>query len=306
MYNYNQGSIVPRTWIYFAQILGTVLAVISIFAWFYYADDILAGISGSANLGIFALATALVAYIAWKTIYTAFVICLFVKNNDDQTILANKFVLISMSLTLGGFFTPFVLSSMPNINSKSTMNPRVFISKQLGMTLLVGTVIAAIAYFTTIAGKNAAIVFDSTTFGTINTVVTILIALGFAFGASSVLLFWSKDANTKYQESGLMKVIGVVWTVIMTVELVFIWILALIRLIGAVLDVFRTLASDDGGFFKIFYFLLALANLMFTLLFTIFIMRMVGETMAGLWKKDQVIEYNIYEKLAQKKANLNK
>lgn len=72
---------------------------------------------------------------------------------DDLTLCANKWMISALSLTVGGLFTPFIMSSFPNIKIRSTIKPKVFLTKAFGIFMVVGAPLAMLTYGVYMSGR---------------------------------------------------------------------------------------------------------------------------------------------------------
>nr|WP_027063043.1 hypothetical protein [Mesoplasma seiffertii] len=298
-------SIVPRGFIIFAQIIGTVIAVIGLIVAFYFINDELKRLSiEDPNFVqtkiLWSIVLAICLYMVWKTVYTAIVICKFVKENDDQEIIANRYILAVLSLTLGGFLTPFVLTQFRNMETVSTVKPRWFLSRVLGLTMLVGGALGLggflLATLTSTLGASGISFADllANTGGLVTFII--LIALT-TLGAIGVLTFYGGnkqeifDGNTT--ASKLMNAVAIMFLVVATLELVWLIVISIIRLLGAIADLFQKI-GQESGFMKAFAIMWALANVVFTFYYVMMIVRISVECIAGIWARDGrvVIKYN--------------
>ncbi|WP_026389169.1 hypothetical protein [[Acholeplasma] multilocale] len=314
MNNYSALS-VPRGMIKFAQIIGTVFSVIGLAAMIFYLNDIRNGIGNGINQETAVLSVSLIlaftVYLTWKTIYTAVVIVKFVNKASDQEVLDNKYILATLSLTLGGFLTPFILTSFPNVPSNSSINPRWFLTRVLGMTTLVGGALFLLTFITTALTTNyngATVSFNELTqnvygivglvFG-IATLVLGTIAVSLFFQNSSKEIFFGDTGMAK-----LMNVVAIAYLIIASIELVYLMFIAIIRLLGAIADLFRAF-GQDGGFMKFMYITAALANLAITMMYVSIIIRIASQSLVGIWQKDGQVKITEFESInrAEQKRN---
>ncbi|AUF83378.1 hypothetical protein CXP39_00975 [Mesoplasma syrphidae] len=298
-------SIVPRGFIVFAQILGTVIAVIGLIAAFYFINDQLKNLAVTdpnfvESKILWSIVLAVCLYMVWKTIYTAIVICKFVKESDDQEIIANRYILAVLSLTLGGFLTPFVLTQFRNMETVSTVKPRWFLSRVLGLTMLVGGILGLGGFLlSALTGAFGAtgISFADILANTSGLVTFIILISLTALGAIGVLTFYGGnkqeifDGNTT--ASKIMNSVAVMFLIVATLELVWLIIISIIRLLGAIADLFQKM-GQESGFMKAFAIMWALANVVFTFYYVMMIVRISVECIAGIWARDGrvVIKYN--------------
>jgi hypothetical protein len=309
--NYNATNYVPRGTIVFLQILGTVFAACGLIAYIILISDVAAGLGGTdVSRAVAALILGILVYLAWKTIYTAVVIIRFVNKSSDEEIVANRWIISALSLNLGGFMTPFIMTALPNIPTQSTIKPRWFLTKAMGMTALVGAPLGLIAYFLSLTTGTLAIssaqLFDTTqSMGVISLIMLVLPILLTLFGAISVALFYQKNSQQIFDQGNtgfatMMNVVAVIWLAVITVELFLTMVMAIIRLIGAIMDFFRAMSSDGAGKFFLLFF--ALLNLVITFAYVSYLLYLTSRTMVGIWSPTGV-QYRTYEKLSRAQAN---
>ncbi|ATZ17314.1 hypothetical protein ELUMI_v1c05920 [Williamsoniiplasma luminosum] len=307
----NNYSRVPRGFIYIAQYLGIFMAVMMFGMAFYFFNKHTN--STPSYVVTSGIGLAIITYFAWKSIYAGVWIIIFVKNNTDEVISDNRFIISALSLSLGGIFTPFIMASMPNEEVKSSINPRYTIAKVMGPIALIGSVIAIGSFFIftmTGASKIAfADIFNKTVVGVGPLILMIFLGLMFVIGLITSIFFLPKNTQQEFNDhdsakAKIMNGISIVWLVIITLELIGVLIMAIIRLIGAIMDIFYA-ASNNSGAWKVFAIFAALARLSMTLLYVTYIFQITIATMRGIWAKDGVHMLK-YERLAHKQQeNLN-
>jgi len=314
----HSNSIIPRTWIIVLQVLGTVFATAALSTYIYYfgyiSDSIVPGEDYSKILA--AMILAILFYLTWKTVYAAVVIIRFIGSASDEDISNNRYILSALSLNLGGFVTPFILTSLPNVDVQSDINPRWFLTRVMGITSLVGAILALIAFYVSALTGTAAFtsqqLFDiNETAGQISVILLTLELIIIAFGTISIGMFYGKknsleifeEKTTKTSYATGMHVIAYIWMVVLTVELVVTMILAIVRLIGAVIDLIDSFTRSNNGFMGFLYILLSLANVVLTLLYTFWVLEMTWRTIIGLWSKKEV-HYKTYKNLESRQKEL--
>lgn len=294
--NYSPYTSVPRQWLIFAQYLGTFFSVLGLIVYISFMQRIYNALpSGElASKATVALLLAVIVYFVWRSIYTAFVIIRWAKNSTDEELCANRYIISALSLGVGGFFTPFLLTAFPNIKTSSTINPRYFLSRTMGFCLLIGAPILALTYFITVStGINGATsikdIFDaSATMGIISIVVLTISLAALILGAVTSGLFFSyrKNNNFDYNNpSKLFKTISTIWMIIMSIELSLVIFSAILRLLAAFIDFFRS--GEQGRGFLVM--LLMLVNLMITFSYVWMVVYITTRTIAGLWSVDGTV-----------------
>lgn len=299
--NYNPYNRVPRGWLLFAQIAGTIVSVIGLIIYISYMQKLYHALPSSdlTKKSVIALLLAVIVYFVWRSIYTAIVIIRLANRSSDEELCANRYIISALSLGVGGFFTPFIVTSFPNVDTTSTIKPRYFLSKVMGLCILIGAPILGLAYFLpllvgTNAVNNVSLIFAAnSTMGIISIIVLTLTLLGVSFGALTTGLFFSKKSDYTFvnnNPSQLMKTISTIWMAILTVELVLVIVLAISRVIGALMDLFR-MSEEGGGIIMMFF---ALLNLFITMSYVGMVIYITTRTMAGLWSIDGNIKIKKY------------
>jgi len=319
----SSSSSFSRGWIIFLQVFGTVSAVVGLSVYIAYfgqiSDNILPSNQAQEAKALTAMILAFMFYLTWKSIYAAVVIIRFVATSTDIELSNNRFVISALSLTLGGFVTPFILTSLPNINVQSTINPRWFISRHMGIISLVGGAIAISVFYGAAmsAGSTGGIkltgaeLFDgSTAAGAISISMLVVNILLVVFGAITIALFYSpKSSLTMLTEDNsaygnALRVIAGMWLVIITVELVLTLVGAVLRLVGVIMDVIEGWSQADSGFMAFLYVLASIFNIAITFLYTFYLVDMTVKTISGIWSQNgiQIPEYEPLAKGQQRNA----
>lgn len=301
----NRSFLIPRGYIKFLQFLGTFFsALILIMTIFVMSSDQLGVyLQNDNNRVLWAIIIGVEVYMLWKSIYSAFVIIRYMNKSTDEEILANRFIMSVLSMGVGGFVTPFILTSLPKQQSESTINPRAFLAKYLGFTMLVGFIlfIGVLLIFTTTQGMNVSNVIE-TKAGLLALGIAII---GILIGFLGVALFSSKNAQTNMEEKNslgfVMQVVGVIFSIIATVEMILIAVMAIMRLIAVIADSLRFVANSDG-IMKMFAIMILFSNLAFQAMYVSMIMKICGSIIQGLWTKEQVITIKQFQDVEQKEA----
>lgn len=315
--NQNIYTHVPRNWIKLAQIIGTFFSVIGLIFYIYYMKDIYNSLSSNNDVvkkSIISLLLSIITYFVWKSIYNAIIIVRLVNKCSDEELCSNRYIISSLSLTVGGFFTPFLITSFPNVDTMSNIKPRYFLSKTMGFCTLIGAPILIFSYFLPLlVGINAVnpkLIFNTNSgIGIISILVLTIGVIAFIFGLTTTKLFFSNKVTNDLDYnnySKLFKIISTIWMAILTVELVIVILFSIIRLIGALSDLFRV-REEGGGIIMAFF---ALLNLFITISYVGMIIYVTTRTITGLWSIDGVViikqyKHNEYTQSRLVKNNIN-
>lgn len=280
---------ISRGFIIFAQVFGTMFAIIGLIAYCALLDDVIKGLGNGSNDNIAAKASAgaimaLIVYFVWKSVWSCVVIIRSMNEMDDFTLSANKWIISALSLTVGGFFTPFIISSFPNIKVSATIKPKPFLTKAFGMFMVVGAPLAMLTYGIYMRNNMGGAAQGWT--------IAVFAISGFllVLGALNVGFFYQKNANQKYESSTFMKLLANTTLVIVTLELVFVMLEAVLRLLA---NLYRMIYEfSQNGFL---WGLLALVNFMFVMIYVLFVIRLTWETITGIWADE--VEFNVFEPL---------
>ncbi|ATZ18265.1 hypothetical protein [Mesoplasma melaleucae] len=297
--NYGR-SYIPRGFITFAQILGTMITgiILVITIYFLLTDGFI-----KEKPTLSALIIGIEVYFLWKSIYSAYVIITYLKTASDEEVIANRYILAVLSVGVGGIITPFILTSMPNIETESSLNPRAFLAKNLGFTMLFGFTLFLVTFIS--ISLSSGITFNElidtkSDFGLIGFLSITLGIVGLLIGILGYGLFARSNASELMKEKNLqgyvMQVVGVIFTIISTVELVFLIMMSIVRLIGVIFQSFACMNRYDG-FFKVFAILFAFSRIGFEIWYVTWVVAMYSRIISGLWSKEQVVRINNFEKV---------
>lgn len=298
---YNNYNRVPRGWLLVAQISGTIFSIIGLITFIYFMQNIYNSLPNDdlTKKSLISLILAIIVYFVWRSIYTAAIIIRLATKSSDAELCANRYIISALSLGVGGFFTPFLVTSFPNIDTTSTIKPRQFLSKTMGLCILIGAPILMFAYFLPLlvgmnAVANTKLIFDTTsTMGIISIVVLTVSFLTFIFGLITTSLFFSNKITNAFDNnkpSKLVKLISTIWMAILTIELIVVIVLSIVRLIGALADFFRS-----GEEWELIRMLFAFLNLLITISYVGMIIYVTTRTIAGLWSIDGTIKIQRYQ-----------
>lgn len=300
-----------KGWIMFAQVFGSLLAVIGL----VYLLIILSKLDQSTvrpenKLGI-PILFAIVTYSLWRTIATAFVIVRFLKNSTDDELLANRYILASLSLNIGGFLTPWLLTSLPNEQTESTIKPKWFLSRVFSVITLVGSLI----FLSTLAWQlhkatNGDILsaFNQTNQFYILTIVLVSISgLFILVGLPTIILYYNKNSQEHFEgdtlTSKVMRAFAYFYLILTTIELLGVMLLALLRILGGLARLFDALSSNDDPL-KFIRVIFALLGIVLQIIYVMFLMRIIAETIRGIWQKDGIVKIRVYDRLKEREQVL--
>ncbi|KNG79666.1 hypothetical protein [Mycoplasma sp. HU2014] len=299
-----------KTWIIFLQIVGSVLAVIGLVSGMVFFNSLdYNTINPKYKLGVPVLFSIL-SYSLWRTISTAFVIVRFLKQATNEQIVSNRYILASLSLNLGGFFTPWLLTSLPNIETNSTIKPKWFLSRVFSVITLVGFAILLVALLlqlNKVTGGNISSAFNKTNPYYSITIVLIFISVLFILvGVPSIALYYNKNSEEQFEDdtstSTTMRIFAYFYLVVTTIELFIVMWLCLLRLVGGFSRLIN--AFDNDGGINPFAVLFALIYIIFQITYVLFLWRMIVEVIKGIWKRDGIIKLSIYDKLKAREKML--
>lgn len=237
-----------------------------------------------------------------------------IQSNDGE-LCANKWSLAVLSLSLGGFFTAFALTWLPNINIKATKNARVTIVRYLGTSWLLSSLfslIAILTFYNNITHKewnvfylnnNDLINIDGNKSKQLFTIIiTILSTLTIS---NFILVPWFYNQNTiahiiaNTKKGKWYRFISTIYTIIVTFLLIMQIFISFLKLIEAIKNIFVNNKNNN-----ILNNIISLFNLSMILMNTFFMIYLIVTIIKGLWKKsDNYIinfsQYNIHSKNQQ-------
>lgn len=297
-------------------VLETLTAGILFGCYLYFFDTIAnsLGADNAQGKAIAAFLLGIVSYLLWKTFFVAYTTLNFIKNNGFSEISANRYLFVALSLSLGGMWTPFILTALPNTNVQSTINPRYFLVKTYGVISAAGGLIALAVYFLALSiginGLNSGIIFQAHTVVNTLTIVAITLALSLSlFGFLSIGL-WNQGKRNNFDvqaTSPLFKIVSTVWLAIVSAEVFLTLVYAIVRFLGLLSQTFNFIGQSQGtsGIVRSFLlFPILMINIMFQLLYVFWISYIVYQTIKGLWKPQ--VSYRTFESLARFKENRTK
>ncbi|WFQ93369.1 hypothetical protein MFERI15181_00277 [Mycoplasma feriruminatoris] len=313
MKNYNSPIYASaRRQIVIFQWVGTIFAVIGMLISLYFLSKIDIRSLDQSKQVLLSIGYASMGYMFWKTIISAAIILRFVKKSQDEELVANRYILACLSLNLGGFLTPWVLTSLPNETTYSTIKPKWFLSRSFAIITTIGSAIFLAILFWQLRILNSNI---STWFNQSKDWYWILVGLVIGNGVLLVVgllafaLFFNKNSKERFEgntfTSFLMKAIAVFYLVIVTVELIILMIYSILRLIGNILNTAARVLNADNAIIGFLYLLWGLLTIFFQIYYVIFLTIMIGQTIKGIWRKDGIITIKVYDKIKEKEAKYN-
>ncbi|UWD34735.1 hypothetical protein NX779_02875 [Mycoplasma cottewii] len=300
---------ISKTWIIFTQIFSSLIAAgVSIYLMYLLNSLDYNTINPKYKLGV-PLLFSILAYSLWRTIATAFVIVRFLKLATNEQVVSNRYILASLSLNLGGFFTPWLLTSLPNIETNSTIKPKWFLSRVFSVISLVGSTIllsTLVWQLHKVTNGDILSAFNSTNEYYIPTVVLICIAILFILiGIPTIILYYNKNSKERFEgdtsTGTAMRIFAYFYLVVTTVELIIFMCLSLLRLLGGFI---RLLDSFDRDRINPIKLIFALIYILMQFMYVLFLLRMIAQTIKGIWKRDGVVKITIYDKLREREQKL--
>ncbi len=293
-----------RLWIRISSLFGIAMVVFMLGGYFYLINQYQNGVRNK-DLDSVIIKNAndlvqgpgiLMLFLIWATVKTLVCNIGLIKfaGEEDSVFLANKWTLIVLSLSIGGFFAPWSMSRLPNVNVKATRNARVTIVKYMGFSWAISGLITSIVFAvlkTRFTGSNAVFTGDSSKyFALIVSINAVLFVINFI----PFLMFNIKPASNilNAKEPGYKKyeIITTMYIFVVTIQLIVLIISACLR---TLMDFLRAAEGQDA-FERIFNVI----NAIFSLIYTIYLIKIITSTIKGLWRKeDYMIEIPVYNKL---------
>lgn len=282
-----------RLWIKISSWFGIIMMMILVIGWFYLYGKGVGKTSNQFNNDIvvysynslIGLQGWLLIFLIWaavKSFVCSFGLLRYAKLPDNEFV-ANKYQMAVLSLTIGGFFTPFILIRLPNVDVKTTQNARVTIVKYFGTSGAVAGILTAFALLavkSTIPGGNQIWVRnqESIYWGMFGGFLALGILTGgitFPFyGDKAQKVLASRGKNYHYYN-----VVSIIFTVIATIELCILVVVAILRVFAE----FARAAQAENGI-ETFLFLM---RAIFQAVYTVMLMYIVIQVIKGLWRTDK-------------------
>lgn len=294
-YRYNLNS--TRLWIKIANILGTIMAIIGIGFYYSYAfdkqnkvgvsDDVAKLLHIDLNSIPSIIFMVIVNFVFMSSIIFCVALVHFVSTASDEDLIANKWAVAVLSLTVGGFLTPFLLTRLPNVEVKATRNARTTISKWFGFAGLMASIMSGVIIAVQwISNKPEADNLQT------NTILIAILATIAAFTLISCLVFFRKDTDEKIANNEgvgqFAKVLSIVYTIVATIIL----ILQLIYMVLKIVAIFQDMFSSEGNAFMKILNVIASG---FQIAMTVWTMTIIIQVIGGIWKKDGKPEFKFNE-----------
>ncbi len=297
MKDYNISGL--RTLTVIANIFGIIGAVLGCGVLVYYMR---LGWQNEMSAVIAAALYALIALVLVTNIVFCSIIINFVRTTDDITFINNRYILILFSLTAGGLITPYILMKLPNIDIKSTITPRIFISRGYGISALIAGGAALIVFLTQLSIKSGFNIIQENQQNQIIGYTTIGIsALILFWGVLNTSLFMGTVAIEKYEQKGFrrgfMNFVSTMNLIFATVTLIYIILASIINIISAIGSLFDRNRGIFASLFNTAYVAL-------TIMMQAFVIFTAFKTIKGIWNSQGVVEYNNYSKLAEKQNSV--
>lgn len=274
-----------KFWIYLAQIFGLVISIgmfYSIMRELFTNLDLENFKSKiiTKQYTMYILSILILAFLI-KSIYSSLFLIYFTSKSTDEDIVNNRYVLACLSLNVGGIFSPMILTSLPNIETKSTISPRYFLTKVLSLSSFVLGIFISSVYLLLNNQLNLALnLFNEGLYFTVG--ILSLSAILITFGLLGMILFWNSDSEENFKESKLMKFTSYFFLITVTIQLFALIFISLFRILFQLVKSFQLLTSENNFWIIIF----VIADIMFSIIYVFAVIRITFETMAGIWSKD--------------------
>ena len=290
-----------RLWIRISSLFGIIMVVFMLGGYFYLINQYNNGVRNkSLDSIIIKNANDLVSgpgilmlFLIWSTVKTLVCNIGLIKfaGEEDSVFLANKWTLIVLSLSIGGFFAPWSMSRLPNVNVKATRNARVTIVKYMGFAWALSGLLTSIIFVVLKTKLTGSFTGNSSKYFTL---IISINALLFVVNFIAFLIFNIKPAanilNAKEPGYKKYEMITTMYVFVITLQLIVLIISACLR---TILD-FLKAAEGQDAFERIFNVI----NAIFSLVYTIYLIKIITSTIKGLWRKeDYMVEIPIYNKL---------
>ncbi|AGR41537.1 hypothetical protein [Spiroplasma taiwanense] len=273
---------------------GLIVAIVGLISMlnFTFSEPIWFISNGTLTTQQWAGIFALISFILVGNIYYCSFIIHFVRTSDDATLINNRWIIALFSLSVGGFMTPYVLSQMPNIGVKSTIDPKFTISKGYGGNALIAGSLTIGLYFLMLNALKLPVQFDL-----VSQIVWIAFGIIILWGAINLMLFATPNAKTTWENKkgiyGLMNFIAVINTIYATFILLIQIILSILSIISIIAEMFDRRNGFFGAILTSMYGAMRIAM-------QLFIIYTINKTIKGLWSKQGEFEYGVYSNLAEK------
>ncbi|QEH62198.1 hypothetical protein SCHIN_v1c10050 [Spiroplasma chinense] len=287
-----------KFWVVFANIVGLIIASIAAVILFYtFVQATTIGIEGVTNT-VWSLIFAISAFAIAANIAACSFIINFTKKSDDATFSNNRYILVLFSLSSGGIFTPFILMRMPNVDVRTSINPKIVVSKGYGIIAL-SSAIVGFATFTIFNAATSNLSNLGSLEGTQSTALITSMAIFGVFlfwGILNCALFIGKTVDeTSTEVSGFRNFIAIINFVIATITLIWIIINSISTIISAISDTFNRRSGFLSTMFNSMLLGLRIAMQMF-------IIYTAWHCIKGIWSKKGEFEYGQYQRLSDKQA----
>lgn len=291
-----------RFWIVLLSIIGMLGTTAASGAYFYYLSRYNDGtFTGNIDTGNYWLMNSYTDLARYKVVILLSVIFLFFTtiicniglifyaiNSTDIELCANKWSLSVLSLSIGGFFTPFILTWLPDTDVKATKNSRVVIVRYLGTAWLVSLLvsIAAVLIFYNKATIKEWVGNTQQNFSIMMGVLAVLSILSLIFvpGFYNNKVVANMMAKTYFGK--WLRFVSTIYTILVTIMLIIQIITALLKLIEVFIRMFQK-GQDGLSFFA------NILNFTSTLIGTIFMIYLITKVIKGLWRREDGYMINI-------------
>lgn len=291
-----------RFWIILSSVIGIIGITIAGGVYFYYLNRYNNGtfpgdisIADSWLINSYTDLTSFKIIILLAIIFSFFttIICNiglinYAINSTDIELCINKWSLAILSLSIGGFFTPFALTWLPDVNVKSTKNVRIVIIRYLGTSWMISSIISIITimiFYNKVTDKYW-IENSKQNFLTMMMFLTVISIFSLIFvpcfyNNKVVINMMSETYYGKW-----LRFVSTVYAVIVTLMLIIQIITSLLKFIESFYRIFQK--GQDG--LTIFTNIL---NISTSLIGTMFMIYLIIRVIKGLWKREDNYTINI-------------
>ncbi|ARU91203.1 hypothetical protein SCLARK_00509 [Spiroplasma clarkii] len=197
------------------------------------------------------------------------------------------------SLSVGGIFTPIILTRLPNVDVKSTIMPRVSISQGYA-AVLTSSGLLALTYLLATQAVQWNAMFNGDEYVTLTSAMAILAIVAISWGLINSMMFLGKDVEKRF-ESGMrvpMLIVSTINLILGTITLVWIIFMSILNILAAISEMFNRNNGFLGTLLNSMYLGLRIALQMF-------IIYTAWHCIIGIWKNEN-FEYKRNENLASK------
>ncbi|AEM68600.1 hypothetical protein [Mycoplasma putrefaciens] len=300
-----------RQWVVIAQIFGTFFGVLGLIIGIYYLEQIDYNRLQLEQKTWLAIGYAAIAHSLWRAIATAYIIIRFARTSTDDELVANRYVLSALSLNIGGFLTPWLLTSLPNRSTQSTINSKWFLARVFSVLTTVGFAIflgVLVWQLNRATGGTIANAFNQSNAAKDSLLGFVIVAGVFVvIGLLTIILYFNKNSKERFEgdtfTASIMKFFAYFYIIITTIELIILMIVSIIRMLG---NIARTLSRmfNSQGIQAFLIFIFGMLNIFLQVWYVIYLQIMISSTIRGIWRRDGIVSIKYYDKLQEKEDQM--